>query len=340
MVFPKYNLSKDTRFNMHDVVMQNLRDKLSNITPLLQRHSCVYIDFPVYFNIGDLLINIGTEEFFKDHSIQVASRFDIHELGTFDQRTHSFEAGFAIGVLDRLAKADALFILQGGGNVGDLWPLFQAFREMLLRRYPDTRFVQLPQSIHFRDPANQERSAAAIRRHGGVTFFVRDRESLPFATEECGCTGGLMPDMAHQLWKRKPVEPTWGTGESAPLYQRRHDKETTESAPGGFDWDDLIQWQDHLARKLYRGIEVCTFPLHDHVRAYRVWYAIRDSVTRRSIAFYAGHSEIHTDRLHGMILACLLAIPVKFTDNSYKKLTRYYEMWLKDTELVVSERVK
>jgi pyruvyl transferase EpsO len=38
--------------------------------------------------------------------------------------------------------------LHGGGNLGDIWPHHQHFREAMLAEFRDRTIVQLPQSIH------------------------------------------------------------------------------------------------------------------------------------------------------------------------------------------------
>jgi pyruvyl transferase EpsO len=48
----------------------------------------------------------------------------------------------------------------------------------------------------------------------------------------------------------------------------------------------------------------------------------------------AGASRIATDRLHGAILARLAGRPVTLIDNSYGKVTAYYEAWWQDDPAV------
>lgn len=40
-------------------------------------------------------------------------------------------------------------ILQGGGNLGDLWSNHQKFREYIISKYRDRPIVIMPQSIYF-----------------------------------------------------------------------------------------------------------------------------------------------------------------------------------------------
>lgn len=323
---------------MHHSIMEDAKQKLGGILRYLENDYLVYIDIPIYFNIGDLLINIGTEAYIREHALSIRSRYSLHDLGAFDPRAATYRPGYAIAALDAHARNGAVFVLQGGGNVGDIWPASQTFREMLIRRYPNTKFVQLPQSVHFNDGLAQKRSAALYRSHGGVIFFVRDTDSLVFAREEAGCDGGLMPDMAHQLWRSEIVPPTWGSGAKGILSQIRRDEESAAgvTAAGSFDWGGIVGPREKLGRYAYRAIEAYAYGLHDRIDAYRFWYSIRDRVVQRAIDLFAQRSEIHTDRLHGLILASLQGTAVRFYDNSYGKLSRYYESWLKGSDRVSS----
>ena len=65
-----------------------------------------------------------------------------------------------------------------------------------------------------------------------------------------------------------------------------------------------------------------------HRVAVALWYRVRDRVIRRAVALFASHPRVETDRLHGLLLACLLGRPVTFHDNRYGKLSRYVAEWL------------
>src|SRR3546814_6373990 len=76
---------------------------------------------------------------------------------------------------------DGPILIHGGGNMGTLWPKHEAFRLHLLRTHRGHPVVQMPQSIHYADPAAAAEMAEAIRNHGQFTLLVRDARSLAFA---------------------------------------------------------------------------------------------------------------------------------------------------------------
>src|SRR3546814_10069407 len=65
----------------------------------------------------------------------------------------------------RAAIGDGPILIHGGGNMGTLWPKHEAFRLHLLRTHRGHPVVQMPQSIHYADPAAAAEMAEAIRNH-------------------------------------------------------------------------------------------------------------------------------------------------------------------------------
>ena len=50
----------------------DLKNKLNPIVELIKdKNDVFYFDYPLHLNVGDLLIYHGTEQFFKDHHINV-----------------------------------------------------------------------------------------------------------------------------------------------------------------------------------------------------------------------------------------------------------------------------
>ncbi len=172
------------------------------------------------------------------------------------------------------------------------------------------------------EPKNPKSHAC---RHPRLFIFARDRESLDFARNDCGCAAALMPDMAHALWGSLPRH----SGSAARLLNfRRRDKEATgDGAADTFDWDDLISGFDRGMIRVQRKTQSMELPTRHIVPSHVVWHWYRDHVLRRSVKFVGGYGRLTTNRLHGMILGALLDMPVTCEDNSYGKVSRYYGEW-------------
>ena len=143
------------------------------------------VDYPDHPNVGDSAIWLG--EIALLDAIGAGAPAYMARWDDFD------EAAF------RAACPTGPILIHGGGNLGDIWPHHQRFREYLIERFPDRRIVQLPQSIHFRDPANRDHFAALVGRHPDFHLHVRDNASLNLARRHFDCPSTLAPDSAFGL---------------------------------------------------------------------------------------------------------------------------------------------
>jgi pyruvyl transferase EpsO len=313
----------------HVEVMNELKQKLNGIVSVIPKdRPVVYLDYPMHGNVGDLLIHAGTDRFFAAHGYDVIGDFSIHEF-CLTHRPGKPLVFFKDSVrrLDGLVRTGATIVFHGGGNLGDLYRDYQMFRELVIARYPETPIVILPQSIHFEHQANRAAAAKVFAAHPQLFIFARDRESLDFARNDCGCSAELMPDMAQALWGSLPLRHGSGT---KLLNFRRRDKEALDDGNGAqdtFDWDDLTSAFDRGMIRLLRKLQSVEFPSRHVVPNHVLWRWYRDDLLRRSVRFIGSYNRLVTNRLHGMILGALLELPVTFEDNSYGKLSRYYGEW-------------
>lgn len=334
------NLETQWSFEAHASTMRRLKDKLSTIDLGAGSATRIaYVDYPAHYNIGDLLINMGTEAFFSAKKANIGSRYAIGDLGKYDVSRDRFDLGRRIGQLDRDIADGAILVFHGGGNLGDIWPHHQRLRETLLERYRGVKTIVLPQSVQFNDHAQMKAAARSFGSHGDAKIYVRDGESLRFVTERAQIPGEVMPDMAHHLWDEPSAFPHPHQTGSGVLVQTRNDSEGPGERPAEdvFDWDDVVSSTDRLAYYAYAAWRRLN-PAPRTAPTYRAWYAVRDHVVRKGIAHFQTAAHVKTDRLHGVILAALLNKKVMFDDrqNIYRKLHRYHQSWLSDSPLITA----
>jgi pyruvyl transferase EpsO len=324
---------------IHRGVMMQLKRQLSRITTIMPPdRPVVYLDYPVHNNVGDLLIHQGADAFLADYSYRVIGRFSMHD---FSRRGRGQEPMVVLkpSIRDLDALLDnprCVLVLHGGGNLGDVWPQFQMFREMIIERYPRTRIVVFPQSIHFGSSAARDRAARILGAHRELYVFVRDAESLRFVTSECGAQGELIPDMAHQLWG-KPEFTTTSERECGTLVLRRRDRESRggeDPDTAYFDWGDLQSSASYYLLRALRKWQSIDNPLRHWVPNYRLWRPYRDYLVRRAVARVQPFACVDTDRLHGIILGALLQKRVCYGEGTYGKLNRYARIWFAKSPLI------
>jgi pyruvyl transferase EpsO len=240
----------------------------------------------------------------------------------------------------------------GGGNLGDRYLRQQGARERVLEDFPRGRFVQLPQSIEFRDPDEQAR-VGRLMAERDLVLMVREERSAARA-RDMGLDPVLVPDAALQLHRlRRPVAPRVDV-----LWQHRSDGEQLRPAmePAALmdpavslevrDWlgsldddEEPRTWleaaattaEDRISDALADGRGRRWAP-HVLRRAYprmaRHW-------TRRGVRMLSLGRVVVTDRLHGHLLALMAGIPHVALDNSTGKVHDTLDAWTGDHPHVV-----
>jgi pyruvyl transferase EpsO len=322
-------------YETHSLLMAKRQQQLMQLAELVPAGSpIVYLDYPTHFNAGDLLINLGAEKCFRALRYNVLNRKSIFELSANSwDPPQSSVSPMTFKFLDRLS-ANVIIVFHGGGNFGDIYPAYQRMRKQIIERYRDRRIVVLPQSLHYSDGRALEEDFRALARHPDLHIYLRDQHSWETCTAH-GLRARLLPDMAHALWTAPELSDGIQISDRRLTLYRTDDEVHSERSrqQQSFDWPDLVRPQDTLVWRLLRramtlGVDPKSFV------TWRAWYWERDRIVRRALAVYRQHSEVVTDRLHGLILAALLKRPVQYVDNSYGKLSRYVDTWLRESPLI------
>lgn len=301
-----------------DMIMEELSGKLDVIAPLLTGE-IVFLDYPIYENVGDLLIWRGTEQFFKRHKAVVLGQYNIENIKKV--------------ALQRLEQCSTI-VFQGGGNFGDLWPRHQKLREDIIQKYPQKCIVILPQSVHYGDARELDKSCEILKRHPDLHIFLRDENSLAILRDRGVPNLKLCPDMAHSLWGTLSAP---HIQYSMPLYLMRKDKEEAPLPPhieelrySFVDWGNLLTGLTGFIYKTAKRIVHRDEKMNNALPAEQVWRAASGYLIGRAVGLFSPKAFIETNRLHAMILSALLKKEVRFYDNSYGKISSYYDLWLKD----------
>lgn len=291
-------------------VMAALKQRVAELAVVVPTGAAVtYLDYAVANNVGDVLIMLGTDAFFTANSNRIAV------------------AGNADNGLRRLAATQQreLIVLQGGGNLGDLYPGHERFRQAVIAARQHNPIVILPQTVHFESRAALARASRIYRAHPDLVICVRDRESEHVAREHLADRVLLAPDMAHYLW---PVPPQQAGQEALTLL--RTDGEAVAGSTRGVDWNAALTPVTKIAIKcinrLHRidGTVRTGLPLYDLNRT----LALR--IMAEAVEFFSPYGVVTTSRLHAHILACLMGKEVTLLDNSYGKNRSYFEAWTRD----------
>ena len=275
------------------------------------------IDFPVYSNVGDSAIWVGTLAALKRRGVRLAY---VCSFKTWSPRKLS-------SLID-----DGTILLSGGGNFGDRYQPHQDLREDVIRSFPEHRIVQLPQSLWFQAEDALERARRIVCGHRRLTLLIRDRASLAFARREFAGTPSLLcPDMALGLG----AIPGAGPSSNRVVWLSRTDDETVAPAPADVPPGvERLDWAGPTPGKLGDWLHRAHVRLRAQPDVMRwLFNPIARARLRRGIAMLAGARCVVTDRLHGHILCLMLGLPHVVLPNRNGKVRAFYEAWTRSSPL-------
>lgn len=304
---------------------KKIRDSL---TPLIT-HDYVLLDLPYYDNIGDTLIWEGTREFLKTlpyKCLYYASK-------------DSF--------IYRELPSEAIILLQGGGNFGDLYRQHSEFRKKIIKLYPNNQIIILPQSVYYENDTYIKEDAEAYSNHSNLTICAREQYSYDFLLAHFRNQCMLVPDMAfyidiskfhlsenqNKILYLKRIDKEFVNENieySIPAEAERHDWPTYEQS---FKTSACVEWWFYNVSRVCRVIGIGSrwiARLNDWKRNY--YY--RRFYVQLGIDFLCQYQTVYTTRLHVLILAVLLDKKIYLINNTSGKVVNFYTTWLKEFDKV------
>lgn len=266
-----------------------------------------------------LLIATPSHTNLGDHAIACAEKCLLEDLGLRGRvmELQRFQYECLRTLLPALVRENALIVIDGGGNVGTLWPEEDAKMRDIIMRFPHNPIVVFPQTVYFSNDAqgcaSRKEFAGAYSCRSNVTFMCRDRASFKAVrtlTPDLRCL--LVPDIVTYLGS---------VGDIATLRS-----------------DVLLCLRDDLERELsdadrlaiVDAVSACNEPIRlttTHAKK-RVGPLKRRQALARKWAEFSSAKLVITDRLHGMVFAALTSTPCLALDNSSHKVSAGAE-WLR-----------
>lgn len=317
----------------HHELMEDICSQHDFLRELIGDKSFVYVDMPVYGNIGDLLIMQGTFRFFEKNRL----------IPRIVAPIFAFDVNWI--------QPDEVVVFQGGGNFGDLYAGMQPLREKTVKEKPHNRIIILPQTIHFSSDEAMAKSIAIFQQHKDVHICVRDEKSYELA-KLFTKNAYLVPDMAHHLF---PIKSSNAEAKTTLLLSRTDDEKagneqvtdgtgshTKDKNPGELyttitDWPEVVGKRDKVFRLYYLAMRLfyrTGFGILGNRIFAKLWPQYANTLIQDATRLFGRHEYIVTDRLHGHILACLMSKPHTVLDNSYGKNSGYSRVWTGRSDIV------
>jgi exopolysaccharide biosynthesis predicted pyruvyltransferase EpsI len=312
------------------VIERLRRQAIEDIAESIQTTDVALLDVPLYLNPGDAAIYLGTRLALEKSGKRITY--------IANQRQVDF------GQLDDL-KSSTTFVFQGGGNFGDLWPGHQELREAVMRRYPETPIVQLPQSLHFDSASALASTRRAIGEHRDITLLFRDSRSYSAAGSWfAGARLTLTPDAAFALGDLSGAKQCVRRAGGALGTVLRADKESARrgrlaAAALGLEVEDwrfspVLRGHRRLANwaaDALRELNALGGGGSGAGRLVRIYDGFALALLRAAIRQLLWTDAVIVDRLHGHVLCTLLAQPHVYFDDRHGKTSALHQTWLKET---------
>lgn len=284
---------------------------------LIYRHRIFLIGTPWYGNIGDQAIAVGELKALK----VLYPKSAIIDVTQSVYRS-SLNKWFGLGI----TKNDVLF-LQGGGNLGSLYPQEEVLRRSIITSYNYNKIIVMPVSIFFhKDETGRKelkKSVEVYQSAHNLTILCRDPVSFAFAKSHFESAHiVLTPDIVTTL----RVTTVKTIKRQGVLFFLRSDKEKVCS-------DAIIQALKERLKELrieYRET--------DNLVDYNIYPRFREAAIKKQLNIVSSSKLIVTDRFHGLIFAVITNTPVLVLKSLDSKITSGIR-WFKDLPWVMySER--
>ena len=254
-----------------------------------------------YGNLGDVAITMAQcellEAFFPERELLV---LPISETFT------------KLKSLQKVLRTDDLITLVGGGNSGDQYPDIEFARQLLIKQFPNQKIISFPQTVDYEDQSKIKPDLKKYERHLQLALTVREQRSFDFYHRHFKRPVRLLPDVVLTLGEKFKAQTKQ---RNKILLCLRQDQERqvqlSDEAQEILSQKDQLVYQD-------TQVDVQHLPLNEGM-----------SQVRQILQLFQQRQLIITDRLHGMIFACVTGTPCIALDNKNKKISGVYQAWLK-----------
>lgn len=273
-----------------------------------------FLDAPEYENLGDQAIAFAITTF-------CGKIMPDREIIEFQE---SNVLSYFKWIEKHINKKD-IIVLQGGGNLGNLYRRYEFVRRMIVKKFPENKIIVFPQSISYSgDDKGKYESVIAQKiysKHKNLTIFARDSSSYKIMRKiYYNVDIRLCPDIVFSLLNIVCAKERHGVGMCI-----RNDKESSLSN------EDKKLLMEQVNKKYSYISNFSTMIKYgkDIVEEER-----RDLVLSK-LQEISQYELVITDRLHGMIFAYITSTPCIALNNTTGKSYFAYKDWLNDKENVV-----
>lgn len=271
-----------------------------------------FIGTPDHCNIGDHAITVATYKVLR----AVLGDIDIEEIAIMD---------FArkLPYLLHNIRPDDLIILQGGGNMGNIYWRNERIRREVITHFPKNMKIIFPETIYYDKTTDGRKDfelSKRVYKNSNTIIFAREQKSYEIMKEAYPWSKiFLVPDIVCYLAPYDVCEKREKVGLCF-----RNDLEKSVSN------SECKRIYEAIAM---RGEKADLFDMM-YPSNWKVGKSSRKKIVEKKIRELASYKYVITDRLHGMILCFITGTPCVAISKYNHKIQSFYDTWFKDVSYI------
>ena len=275
------------------------------------RRRIFLLDSPHYGNIGDQAIAYAIQKFAHTY-------FDDYSFVDIQQE----ELPHYIDELKKCIMPEDIIFMVGGGNMGNIYKIYEATRRIVFREFPDNKIVVFPQTMEYTKDIfgklSKRRSRKIYNNHNSLLILAREEISYKNIQSlyPC-CKVVLCPDIVLSL--DGIISSTERNGIGVCL---RHDCERRLTDE---DREEILK-SVAMTNKSIREITTITDTKY-------ITSNMREGLVLSKIEEISKCELLITDRLHAMIFAAVSKTPCIAFNNTNRKIEGVYK-WISNRNYI------
>ena len=267
---------------------------------------------PEYGNLGDHAIAYASEKFIND-------KFPEYKLISVSES----DTCIHLKSIKAVCEEGDLFFIQGGGNMGSLYPYIERMRRFCVKKIKNNPVICLPVSVYFENNFNGrkelKKSINVYNSSTNLIIYTRDIASYDYLRRYVIRDNvKLVPDMVFYLAGKTKKEISKNEDYLVCLRKEK------ESAIGEEKREEISR----ILLKNYNNVF-----LYDTTIWRTVNIGFREIELDTLFRMFSRAKCVITDRMHGMIIAFIMGTPCVVLESFDTKILGSYE-WIKDSKKV------
>jgi len=269
-----------------------------------EKKKVILMGTPEYGNLGDHLIAYAEKKLLGD----VFGENNILEITENDIR-------YRMKKVASFIDTDSLLVLQGGGNISDVWEDQENIRNIIINKFPLNKIIIMPQTVYVREKA---KIPVILDKYAdNILFCAREKFTYDLLKRNGKKNICLVPDVACYLWKSSEKYRIGNNRKGIGVCLRKD----TESIIG----EVQNEIYDYLNRNNLK------YENFDTVKDRYIPCRERKQEVEEILKYISTKELIITDRLHAMIMAYLTGTSCIVFANSNRKIEGTFE-WISDVQ--------